>query len=153
MVPAGISNQSAQELLLLLQDAVCLFMCLVIAKEPKEAPADNYEVVVSLKVCSNVVFHWVQKEPSCSPDFACFQWIPSSQTEPELRTVCNFWKVTENCKTMSKRREQLMQAREQGITTKLTSPSSLLDHWLYISCLFLLATGPCGLRWDSSSPR
>lgn len=45
MVPAGISNQSAQEFLLLLEDAVCLFTCIVIAKEAEEAPANNYEVV------------------------------------------------------------------------------------------------------------
>lgn len=58
---------------------VCLFTCIVIKMEPKEALASKYKVVVFLKLFSysNVVFLWVQEDPRCSPDFAFFEWIPS----------------------------------------------------------------------------
>lgn len=67
-------------------------MHVVIKWEPKEVPASKYEAVVSPKLFPriNVAFQRVQEEPHCSPDFACFQWIPPSQTEPEARTGHDF---------------------------------------------------------------
>lgn len=67
-------------------------MRVVIKWEPKEASASKYKAVVVKNVfsCSNVVFQWVQEEPRCSPDFACFQWIPPSQTEREARAAHDF---------------------------------------------------------------
>lgn len=152
MVLTGISTQSAQELSWLLQDAVCLFRFVVIKWEPKEAPASKYEVVVSPKAfsCSKVVFHWVQGEPHCSPDSACFQCIPPSQTEPEARTAQDFWRVKKTAKWCQREEGASrinVQAEGAGGTAKLTSTYYLPDHLLCISCHFLSADGPCGLRW------